>query len=300
MRHHRPNRDRFYALAAGLVALIAVGPVAIAQQDPAPAVLSPLSEAEREVRRIFATFFKRTRNPDMHERGWVELERHLPDTRLTELLLELFGGEPIELRSELLHRFAEAVPDHADVILAWAAVFGEDAELRTVAAGRLLEIVGQDEPSRRVQVILSEGLKDSDSDTAIAAAELVQAFNLLRAVPMLAQAQAQPRQSENAVRRGALAQIVVGSQQAFVQDLTPVVATNAVGFQPTIGVVTNGVVLRVLDAVVWEYRTPIHRSLVEMTTAATGDATSRFGYDTRAWRDWYAAVLEPRLDAEGK
>ena len=283
------------------------GPV-LAQPDPsseqtpteaAPEILVPYPEVEREVRRIYSTFFKRTRNPQMHERGWDELSPYIADTRTAELLLELFAKEPIALRRELLDRYALLATQDGDTVLAWVAVFEGEQDFREHASAKLIERVGTDEPSHGVQIVLSEGLDSSDDQVAVAAAELVRAFNLLRAVPQLVMAQAQPRRSENDVRRGALAQIVVGTQQAFVQNLTPVVATNAVGFQPTIGVVSSGTVLRVMDAVVWEYRTQIHRVLVDMTTAATGQSTGRMGYDAQAWLDWYADELKPRLDNGG-
>lgn len=270
--------------------------------SPGPATTVPrlsVAEAERAVRKIYATYFKRSRNAAMHERGWVELEPHIADSRVSPLLLELFGSARPELRESLVEAFVAQATDQADIVIAWVAVFDDEQSLREYAAGRLVERVGEDEPTVGVQTVLAEGLKSPEDTHAVAAAQLIRGFELLRAVPMLAQAQALPRNTVDDVRTGALAQIVVGTQQAFIQDLTPVVATNAVGFQPTVGVVSSGTVLRVLDATVWEYRTEIHRVLVEMTTAATGTSTARFGYDANAWIDWYTRELKPTLDAGG-
>lgn len=259
--------------------------------------LGPLHEVEQDLRRTYYTFFKRTRNEQMHEQGWRELQRFMHDPRVYELLIELFDNQPIEMRRRMLELFVEQATEDADVVLAWVAVFNEDEDLRTWAAGRLTERVGESEPSHRIQRVLESGLTSGDDDAAVASSNLVRRFNLLKAIPYLIQAQAQPQRQD--VRRGAIAQIVVGTQQAFVANLTPVVANNAVGYQPTIGVVTDGVVLRVMDAVVWSYRTEIHRDLVAMTTDASGTATARFGYDSKQWFDWYNNDFKPTLADTG-
>lgn len=44
---------------------------------------------------------------------------------------------------------------------------------------------------------------------------------------------------------GQIANIVVATQTAFVSNLTPIVATSAVGFQPTVGVVSEGVTMEI-------------------------------------------------------
>jgi hypothetical protein len=277
------------AVVLSLVGLGTAGQAPLPERDPFP-------EVERAVRRIDATFFRRARSERMHEQGWAELRAYARDERVYPLLLELFEDRPLTLRTGLLEFFIAEAPADADVLLAWEAVFDEDAEYRGYASAKLIERVGEAEPEHRVQAVIAAGLRSATDREAVSASELVRAFNLLRAVPMLAQAQARPRGSSGGdTRRGAIAQIVVGTQQAFVQDLTPVVATGAVGFQPTIGVATNGTVLRVMDAVVWEFRTEIHRVLVDMTTAASGSATGHLGYDAGAWMDWYRRELEPTL-----
>lgn len=269
------------------------------QVEPVPAVtddappLGPLAEAEQQVRQIFARFFKRTRNPKMHAQGWEELARHMHDPRLYDLMFELFEDKPFEMQRELLELFVKQGTDDADVAIAWAAVFNENEEMRTWAAGRLIERVGEGDPSDRIQRVLEIGLLSGKDDPAVASASLVRQFGLVKAIPYLIQAQAEPRRRD--VRRGAIAQIVVGTQQAFVANLTPVVATNAVGYQPTIGVVSSGTVLRVMDAVVWAYRTEVHRDLVGMTSQAWGQNTGHLGYDQKAWFDWYENEFKPTL-----
>ncbi|MEO0631179.1 MAG: hypothetical protein AAFY46_10710, partial [Planctomycetota bacterium] len=247
---------------------------------------------------------RRSRSAVSHERGWEELQAYAHDDRVYPVLLELFERQPLEIRNDLLRFFEQHAGGNAQAMLAWVAVFEErDIEHRDFASATLAGLIGRGEPDFKAQRVIAMGLRSSEDGPVNAAANLVRQYNLLRAVPLLAQAQLQPRRSGTRdVRTGALAQIVVGTQQAFVADLTPVVATGAVGFQPTIGIATNGTVLRVIDAVVYEYRTEVHRVLVDMTTAASGEATGRLGYGADAWQEWYTRVLEPKLDtadAEG-
>jgi hypothetical protein len=264
--------------------------------QPEVRALGPLSEVEKDLRGVYYRFFKSTRNPEMHEQGWREIERFMDDPRIYELMLELFEDKPIEIKRDLLELFVNVATEDADVLLAWVAVFDADKQMRTWAAGRLIERVGEEEPSNRIQRVLETALVSRDDDAVVASSSLVRRFNLLQAIPHLIQAQAQPQRRE--VRRGAIAQIVVGTQQAFVANLTPVVANNAVAYQPTIGVVTDGVVLRVMDAVVWSYRTEVHSNLVGMSSDAWGSSTASMGYDHRKWYKWYEDEFKPTLAAK--
>ncbi len=300
MRTFGFNRHCFITLACVCAGIPAHAQTQPGETEPAsedaitePAPLGPLHEAEQAVRKTYYTFFKRTRNAQMREQGWRELSRYMDDPRVYELMLELFESQPLETRKELLELFVEAKSDDADVVLAWVAVFDENEDMRIWSAGRLVERVGEAQPGNRIQRVLESGLRAGDDDAAISASNLVRRFNLLNAIPQLIQAQATPQRED--IRRGAIAQIVVGTQQAFVANLTPVVANGAVGFQPTIGVVTDGVVLRVMDAVVWSYRTPINRDLVAMTTDAWGRTTAHMGYDQAQWFDWYENEFKPTL-----
>ncbi len=302
-RPARPATAAMYGLllAAGITQAPASAQTdAPSQPAPQQQALGPQFEAERNVRRIFAQFFKRSRSEVSYRRGWEELSAFMHDDRIYPLLLELFERQPLSVRNGLVDLFAEQAGIHAQTMLAWIAVFEDDDEAhRDYASATLAGLVGEGKPDLGAQRVMAMGLRSGEDGPINAAANLVRTYNLLRAVPLLAQAQLQPRNSGGRnVRTGALAQIVVGTQQAFIADLTPVVATGVVAFQPTVGVVTSGTVLRVMDAVVYEYRTNVHRVLVDMTTAAAGEPTGHLGYDANAWRDWYARELEPKLDAE--
>ncbi len=139
-----------------------------------------------------------------------------------------------------------------------------------------------------VRGIIAQGLQSTNDDEAIAATELAAALNLFDFIPLMAAAQvAQRPAGTQGGQRGDLGWIMIGQQQTYVADLQPVVSNNAVAFDPQIGVVSDGVLLRVHDAVVTAVRTPIHRRLVDWTTGAWGQPTGTLGYDPDAWRDWY-------------
>ena len=110
------------------------------------------------------------------------------------------------------------------------------------------------------------------------------AVHALETIPLLifAQSTADPMQQE-----GDLAWIAVATQTAFVAGIEPVVGSGSAAFRVIPGVVQEGVILRVVDAVVIFYRTEIHRSLVAMTTHDSGQSTAHLGYDMKAWWVWY-------------
>jgi hypothetical protein len=271
-------------------------------QPPERALRRPYGEVEKQIRRTFYRYFKRVRGDKVHEQGWTDLAAVLPDDRVYTLLLELFSRQPMEQRVGLLDFLEEHAPDDADVVAAWVAVFDDDEAFRATATNRLVGLVGLDEPEVRVQEILAAGLQSGKDEPIVASASLIETFNLLRAVPLLAQAQSQQRGGGGGGggRRSAIAELAIGTQRPFVANVTPVVANGAVGFAPTIGVVSTGTVVRVLDAAVTIYREEVNTILVRMTTAATGESTDHLGYNAQAWNDWYTTTLEPKLDAEDK
>ena len=103
-----------------------------------------------------------------------------------------------------------------------------------------------------------------------------------RAPRSLAQSTADPVETE-----GDLAWIAVATQRVYVAGVEPVVGNAAGAFRPIPGIVQEGVILRVVDAVAIFYRTEIHRSLVAMTTDDWGRPTDYLAYDMKAWWQWY-------------
>jgi hypothetical protein len=86
--------------------------------------------------------------------------------------------------------------------------------------------------------------------------------------------------------------IMDGTQQSYVAALTPVVAQGAVGFTPTVGTLTTGMMLDVKATVEpWNERisqTVSHPEVLDSLRRLTGQD---FGYDIGAWRTWYWSQL---------
>ena len=83
-------------------------------------------------------------------------------------------------------------------------------------------------------------------------------------------------------------------QLSFIRGAGRLVGDNAVGFDPTVSVVTDGAYLAVHDAVVTIYRTEVHQSLVALADRHwDGRSTARLGYDAKTWNEWLAREFEP-------
>ncbi len=255
-------------------------------------------DLERELYKLRATYFRNIRNVEMRQAGIARL-REYTDPAGFPSLLKIFRREKEDVRGTILDMLAEQQTGQADATLAWAAVFDEDEWYRAAAADRVVRRTQEagGEPSLYVKSVVASGLKSGLNREINAAAQLAQVLNLVEAIPMLINAQVQGATAQVGSGGGggesALAYILVGTQRAFIADLEPVVADSAVAFDPTIGVVTEGVVLRVLDAVVITYRVEVHNSLVGLSSNAWGQPTGRFGWDIPAWHNWYANEFKP-------
>jgi hypothetical protein len=148
----------------------------------------------------------------------------------------------------------------------------------------------------RIKSVIAEGLRTGTNDELGAAAQLASGLGLVEAIPMLISAQLGGTVAGQGGRDNnehSLAWIEIGTQQAFISGLTPVVGNSAVGFDPQVSVVTDGVVLRVIDAVVITYLYDVHNSLVDLSSKAWGRPTDKLGFDIPAWRKWYTEEFLP-------
>lgn len=310
------------AFAAALVAGLACGPWAMAQggltfeqpepekpivvdlPDPSDPALAQqridpakLREIERELRKLRQQFFRGSRSTEIREAGIAKLRQDYNDPALYSMLLEVFEREEPDVQRAILNMFAEQESDEADSAIAWTAVFGEHQQLRQLALETLqrrFAVKETFEPQipRAVSSVVQAGLGRSDDKLVEWSASVAQSLKLYEAIPWMVTAQAQARGSG---RTGPLATIMIGQQQAYVSDLTPVVGDRAVAFDPTLAVVTDGVVMQVFDAVVVTYRMGVHTSLVEMTSDAWGRPTDRLGFDPRDWGRWLNEDFLPYL-----
>lgn len=201
-----------------------------------------------------------------------------------------------------LHADAPASPASPSPAPGASVAWATPPSASSPAAHALTEAEIVDDPSPRVssriKSVIAYALRSDHNTTVAAAADLSGTLGLLEAIPALINAQVVPGRGGaggNAAQDDtSLAYILVGTQQAFVADLTPVVGDSAVAFDPTLGVVTDGVYVRVIDAMVITYRNEVHNALVNLSTRGwDGRSTASLGWDQQAWRDWYASEYLP-------
>ena len=87
--------------------------------------------------------------------------------------------------------------------------------------------------------------------------------------------------------------IAIGTTTSYVQNVVPVVGDNSGAFQPVIGQLIEGVVMRVQDCAVTIYHGGVHDSLVAMSSYDTGTDTSNLGWDMAAWARWFDGTYVP-------
>jgi hypothetical protein len=262
-------------------------------------------QVEKDLKKLRAKYFHGIRNTETRQLGIIELRKYT-DPAIFPSLIQVFADEGTDVRDALLDHFRDLKTDEADASIAWAAVFGKDKEFRAHAAERLADRTRETgDVTNRVKWVISLGLRDHANDQVAAAAGLAQQLQLYDAIPMLINAQISQSSGPSRADDGgepALAYILVGTQQAYVQQLTPIVGDNAVAFNPQLGVVTNGVVLRVIDAVVITYRTEVNAALIGLSTQGWGgQSTASLGWDQKAWRTWYTKDFLPyrhKVEAE--
>lgn len=263
---------------------------------------------ERELRLIQRRHFGSVRSLERREIGIGALRGYTEPAALV-LMTELFDDEDRDVRETILDHFSSLEREEGDAALAWEAVHGEDRWYRERAAGHLAMRIarlghGEDGSGAvfngappRARAVITHALMGEDDDAAVAAGHLVRTLGLYEYIPMMAAAQVATR-GGGQERTGDLGWIMIGRQQSFTADLVPVVSNNAVGLDPQIGVVSDGVMLRIHDAVVTVYRTEIYRTLVDWTTEAWGQPTDALGYDAGKWREWYETEFVPYLTAQ--
>jgi hypothetical protein len=274
-------------------------PAVVVISEPAPAAEDEarrsLREMQRELRLIRAKYFGTKRNTEIRQVGISKL-RQFTDPAVFPSLLEIYEREREDVRVAILDHLADLRTDPADATLAWAAVFDYDKGHRRAAGERLAARVAEaGDASYRVRAVIAHGLRKGSPVVAGSAAQVVTLLRLYDAIPWLISAQVDTFNTADE-GQGALAQIIIAQQQTFVSDLQPVVGDHAVAFDPELSVLTDGVVLRVLDAVVVTYRYEVHNALVELTSSAWGKSTAPLGWDQIAWRRWYRDEFLPHME----
>lgn len=313
-----------------------------ALEDEAGKPIIPLKDGLKQMRRIRLKHFGQIRNTEIRQLGISKLQNyneskfypHLleifgnEDSDVRQAVLNLLAdqkderadttiafaavyGKKKEFRKEASRTLVKRMKEYRAELASKPADAEPELETPEAAKRRTKPIppgVDSGVPWR-VKAVVANGLKQRDNDVAATAAALAADLKLFELIPALVNAQlvGAPGGTSAGVGGGggddgALAYILVGTQQAFVADLEPVVGDSAVAFDPQMGVATSGTVMRVIDASVVTYRTEVHYSLRRLANSGwDGRSTESLGYDSRAWADWYANEFLPyrKTVAEG-
>lgn len=145
-----------------------------------------------------------------------------------------------------------------------------DALPKSLSAAALAEVARQLGSSRELHVNRAAALA-----SAHAAAELI---------PALVTAQYAPPRAQ---QKGDEAWIAIGKTIHYVQNVIPIVGGASTSFQPVIGTVYEGSLLRVMESKVDIFRTEVHDSLAAVIEETTGHPAPPLGYDRDRWMVWY-------------
>ena len=237
----------------------------------------------KQIQAIRHKHFGKMRVAKVRQQG-IDQILEFTDPAAYEPLINELVKEADDVRLALLDHFSQQ-GDDGQGALAWIAVYEKDPAIRNESMMRLVSPA-----TGPVLNVLDQALRSRNDHIATNAGALAGALNALETIPLLifAQAASSPVNS-----RGDLAWMAIETQIAFTQGLEPVVGDGSAGFRPIIGVISDGFVLRIVDAVAISYRTQIHISLVAMTTHDWGQSTEYLGYDMGQWREWYNTEYIP-------
>jgi hypothetical protein len=238
----------------------------------------------KQIARIRHEHFGNVKVPAIRQQGIDQLKQ-FTDPAAFRAMIEELSREADDVRLAVLDHFAMQ-GDEGQAALGWLAIYDKDRAIQNEALKRM--IAPADEP---VKYLLNKALRTEDHGVMCAAATVAGALNVTSTIPLLIFGQAAVGGREggggDGEQQSDLAWIAIQTQQAYVQSLVPVVGDASGAFQPIIGIVSSGVVMRVVDAVVIEYRTPVHDALVAMSSHDWGQSTAHLSYNVQAWWDWY-------------
>lgn len=232
----------------------------------------------QQIHRLRRSWLGHNRLPSQRREG-IRLLQGMTHPAAQIPLVEELSGEAPDVRAALLdHLRTQGAEGQA--ALAYAAIYSPDPGFST-AAGQALSVP----LAPAVYGILDTSLRSPVHDIANRAAALAGNFNAIETIPLLIFSQV--TRDPVPEHEGDLAWIANQTQHAYVANLIPVTGPGVVAYQPVIGRVTEGTLLRIMDAVVVVYRTVVHDVLVDLSSRDGGDPTDTLGYDPSAWWQWY-------------
>ena len=239
---------------------------------------------ERQLKIIRRKYFGNRKLPSLRQQGFDELTE-FTDPAAFKPMVRVFAREKDDVRLAILDHLAGQDEDGM-AVLAWIAITDNDQAIRHEATKRLLAPA-----SDRVLEQLDMALRSSDHSVAMHAAVLAGTLDAVEVIPLLIFAQAAGTPANQ--QTGDLAWIAIETQRAFVAGLVPVAGDASGAFQPIIGKISEGTLMRVVDAVVIVYRTQVHRTLVALSSNDWDQPTDGFNYNINAWWHWYNEEYVP-------
>lgn len=248
--------------------------------------LSTRAEARayrRQIRLILYRYLGKKKKEEIRQDGITRL-REFTDPAAFIPLIEETRDEQDDVRLAVLEHFS----DHGEwgqAALVWITIHERDEAMHYEALKRLTKPA-----SPPVLNVIDAGLRSHNDFVANLSGVVAGHLDIFDTIPLLIHGQSRTR----TVREpGDDAWILVGSQQVFIRALIPIVGDNSGAFLPVPGVLTDGVILRVVEAVVVIYRTEVHQTLVGITSRDWGQSTAHLGYDFEKWREWYEHEYVP-------
>lgn len=254
------------------------------------------AQNEKQLRTIRRKHFGLGKGTASRQEGLAKL-LEIAEPAMYPLFIEVFGRDDLETKTTVMGLFEQAASPEGDAALTWMAVFDRDAAAREEALQRAIKRKAKwpvTATPRAVQLVAFEALGSRDAATVTRAGNVVDALNIVEALPWMIAGQARSTSSGGATERtGALAWIVVGTQTNYVSDLEPVVSEGAVAFDPEISTFTSGTFIRVLDAVVVTYNLELHNALTRFSRRLTNADTDHLGWNYAAWKRWHENEFKP-------
>ena len=253
-----------------------------------------LKEIEKQLRKIRFDHLGKNTDDATRREGLARL-RTFRDPEALGLITELFRDDKADTLNVLFEMYKDFEPASAQACLAYLSIYAESEGNRMLAKNELYSgWRASGEVSVPAQRVIAGALA-SGGETPNVASGVIESLKLYQAIPALITAQAVPPRAEN---DGYQAWIFFGQQTAYVADVNPIVSERAVAFDPVVGIVNTGVLLKVKDAAVTVYRDAVHSALLNLTREATGKDYGGLGFDRDIWTKVYEDEIKPVVMAK--
>ena len=170
-------------------------------------------------------------------------------------------------------------------MLAKIAIRNEESTMRHEASRRIVRPACDE-----VIAIIELGLRDQRHLVVNQSGLLAGKVDAFAVIPSLIFAQVTADEKKT---KGDLAWIAIGTNTRYIANVTAVVGDNAGAFIPVIGTLQTGVLMQVQDAMVYNYRSDAHQSLIALTSRDFGQSTADNGWDMKRWWTWFNTEYLP-------